>query len=86
MLTTVKQDEMVADTLLRSHLAFLINFTLGGKCSLHNSENRVVVERRVVEGKKTHKQIDFLSENAKIACGRTCKHKIILFIPELKRT
>lgn len=58
-LTSVKQDEMVVDTPLRSHLAFLIIFTLGGKCSLHNSENRVVVERRAVEGKKYKQMISF---------------------------
>jgi len=50
-------------------LAFLINFILGGKRSLHISQDGIVVERRTVD-EKTHKQINFLLENAKTAVGR----------------
>ena len=61
----VDQDDLVVDT----PLAFLINFILGGKRSLHISQDGIVVERRTVD-EKTHKQINFLLENAKTAVGR----------------
>lgn len=50
-------------------LAFLINFILGDKRSLHVSQDGIVLERRIVD-EKTHKQINLLLENAKTAVGR----------------
>lgn len=54
-----------------SPLAFFICIILGGKCSLHNSQVRAMVERRTVDGKTVHlpdicnKHIDFLLKNDK---------------------
>lgn len=61
----------------------LISFTLGGICSLDNSQDRVGgQERRTVEGKE-HKQIDFLLENAKQLAEVPEKHALVVFMPEL---
>lgn len=76
---------MVVDTPLRSCLAFLISFTLGGKCSLHNSQDRVVVERRAVEGKNA-KANWFPFKTCKNSWWKGLKNKIIVFMPELERT
>lgn len=77
MPTSVNQNEMVVDTPLRSRLAFLINFTLGGKCSLHNSQDGAVVERREVEGKKA--QIDFLLNKQKQLVEGTAKQNSSIY-------